>query len=141
MAGLASGIAFIIVMMFWADSIILPLRSPNDFIKVANELDEVKEFLSKYPTTNSTVYWRCLPRHCPSQIPPPIVEYSYKEKHTDKYTDIRIQIEPNDGKPIFFQIRCLTIVDGEGSDSVEIHGSRIEQEKIAEFFQDARCPK
>ncbi|MGI0049375.1 MAG: hypothetical protein ACREAW_07525, partial [Nitrososphaera sp.] len=57
--------------------------------------------------------------------------------NTDKYADLRIEINYDDGKAIFSQVRC-TVYDTE-LDGIEMHGA-VPLEGVAEFLQDSQCP-
>ncbi len=130
-AGLATGIAFIFVITIVADSMPATILSAG-FIRVANELDEVKVFREMYPSSNVTVFFNpsCL------SCRPPIVDYGYQEG--TKHADIRVILPRSSEGVIFKSISCKNLEDT--FDSVAIHGRNLERQEIIELLKDPHCP-
>jgi hypothetical protein len=146
-AGLAVGIAFVVAFS-WGVSLNMHVPTSRiqgydakSAVEMTRNLNEVKEFLSNYPTANTTVYpiQRCNDESCSSRSwIPSIVEYWYREREDGgKYTDLRIVINFEEGKVLLFELRCLT--EGSENDYVKVHGTSLEG--ITEFLQNSKCPK
>jgi hypothetical protein len=135
---MAIGVAFVVIVALMAASIVLPLRSSSDFIRVAEKLSETKEFLNNYPNANTTVYFitTCVDDPCLSLARiPSIVEYWYNAD--DKIALLRISIDRDNG-PGLVQASCQLVGTEE---SGEIHSSRIAEGLITQFLQgEYRCP-
>ncbi len=143
--GLAVGIAFVLAFS-WAVSNMPPPTSSTEededlAVEITRNFNEVKEFLSNYPTANTTVYFitTCADESCSSlSRVPSIVEYWYREwEDGGKYTDLRIVVHFEERSVTLFQLRCLT--EGSENNSIEVHGSSLQG--ITEFLQNSQCPK
>lgn len=136
---MAIGVAFVVIVALMATSIVLPLRSSSDFIRVADKLSETKEFLSNYPNANTTVYFitTCVDDPCLSLVRiPSLVEYWHNAD--DKIALLRILIDRDNGNPTFVSASCQLVGTEE---SGEIHSSRISEGLITQFLQgEYRCP-
>lgn len=148
-AGLAVGIAFVVAFS-WGVSLNMHLPTSRlqgydaksaVAVEMTRNLNEVKEFLSNYPTANTTVYpiQRCNDESCSSRPwIPSIVEYWYREREDGgKYTDLRIVINYEERKALLFELRCLT--EGSENDFVKVHGTNLGG--ITEFLRNSHCPK
>jgi hypothetical protein len=111
----------------------------NFALGITKDLNEVNEFQSIYPNANTTVYFikTCADESCSTlSWIPSVVEYSYKTQD-QKYADLRVEINYEEGQAVFSQARC-TIYDTEQG-GIELHGA-VPLEGVAAFLQDSQCP-
>jgi len=129
-AGLAIGVILILAITLIGRSADgRPLRWNDDFIRAANNLDEVKIFLDKYPTYKVAV------EREPDPQPPSTtyVTYTFADDPRAKIAFLRVTMHP-DGKSTYFQIRCYSLL---GSNNTAIYGPKVD---VSIFLQDPRCP-
>jgi len=130
-AGLATGIVFIVVM---ASAIEIPLRSPSDFIGFANELEQTNVFLRQYPNATITVY----PASCTplTECAGSIVEYTYED--STNFAIFRIVIQPSERVVTGMQLDCRYLDNKR--EILTLYGSSLEIPDMIAYLKLERCP-
>jgi len=142
-AGLGVGIIFIVFFSLYLGSnpFHFQVEKPYQFrnavdstkwIELTKGLEEVRAFMEKYPTANTTVYGNVR-----------IVDYSAFESESSKVADLRIVIDSDNNSILSVHLECGK-VDVETSEIAresikEAHGLRISE--ISQFLMDNKCPQ
>jgi len=142
-AGLAVGVIFVVFFSLYLSSnpfhfqVEKPYQFQNSeysskWIALTRGLEEVRAFMEKFPTANTTVYRNVR-----------IVDYSAFESESSKVADLRIVIGLDNNSIFSIHLECGT-VDSETSEIArasikEAHGQRISE--ISQFLMDNKCPQ